>query len=129
MRVLRDRLGVQVGGIGVETGTRFENIGNQQADGQREGGDHFEVQQRLAAHAADLLDVLHARDAGDHGTEDHGGDDHLDQLDEAVAQRFHVDGVRRVEHPQQHAGHDGEQHLHVQDFIEWFFHEWSPLAG
>ncbi len=32
--------------------------------------------------------VRHAGDAGDDGQEDHRGDDHLDQLDEGVAQRL-----------------------------------------
>ena len=47
-----------------------------------------EIGERLAGDAADLVQVAHAGDAGDHGQEDHRRDDHLDQLDEGVAERL-----------------------------------------
>src|SRR5471030_547100 len=72
-----------------------------------------EVEQRLAADAADLLDVLHAGDPGDDGAENHRRDNHLDQLDEAIAQRFHGDRVVGHELAQQHAAGNRKQHLHV----------------
>ena len=51
--------------------------------------DDLEVEQRQAAGLADLLHVLHAGDADHDGAEDDRRDDHLDQLDEAVAERLH----------------------------------------
>ncbi len=63
---------------------------------------------------------LHAGDAGDHGAEDDRADDHLDQLDEAVAERLHVDGERRVVVAEDHADDDGEDHLHIEHFVEGF---------
>src|SRR5450830_537540 len=129
VRVLRNQLDIEVGRVGVEAGAWFQDVSDQQANCQRESGDYFEVEQGLAADAADFLDVLHAGDTGHNSTEDHWGNDHLDQFDEAVTQRFHVDGVGWVKYAQQHADDNGEYHLYVQDFIKWFFHEWSPLAG
>ena len=59
-----------------------------QPDHQREGRDDLEIDQRLDADAADLLGILDMRDAGNHGAEDDRRDHHLDQLDEAVAERL-----------------------------------------
>jgi hypothetical protein len=83
-------LGVERGRVDVEAGARLDQVGHDQADGQREGRDDLEVEQGLAADAADFLHVLHAGDTGDDGTEDHRRDDHLDQFDEAVSQGLHL---------------------------------------
>ena len=74
-------------------------------------GYHFKVEQRLAAHAPDLLHVLHPGDAGDHGAEDHQRDDHGDQANERVAERLHGDRFRRADIAQNDGNRDGEQHL------------------
>ena len=85
---------------------RLDHVADDQPDEEREGRNDFEVQQRLAADAPDLLHVLHAGDAGNHGAEDDQGDDHRDQADEGVAKRLHGDGVLRAEV----AERDSEQH-------------------
>ncbi|MNM98215.1 hypothetical protein D3C81_1107410 [compost metagenome] len=120
--VLRDRLGVQRRRIDIEAHARLEQVRGAQADQQREGRHHFKVEQRLAADAADLLHVAHAGHAGHYGTEDDRADDHLDQLDEAIAQRLHGHAGIGPVMPQQDADQDGEQHLHVQDLVEGFLH-------
>jgi hypothetical protein len=84
-----DRLGVQRGGVDVHARAGLQHVHQHQADHQRNAADHLEVQQRQAAGLADLLHVFHAGDAHHHRAEDDGRDDHLDQLDEAVAQRLH----------------------------------------
>ncbi|MCY1438679.1 hypothetical protein D9M71_548880 [compost metagenome] len=66
--------------------------GEHQADHQRQGGQHFEVDHRLQADAADLFQVTSARDAADHDAEHDQADEHLDQLDEAVAEGFELQG-------------------------------------
>ena len=61
----------------------------------------------------------HAGDTGDDGQEDDGGDDHLHQLDETVADRLHRLAGPRREVTQQHAqharapGHGGRFEQHV----------------
>jgi hypothetical protein len=116
--VAGDALGVQGGRVDVHAGARLQQVHQHQADEQGDGGEDLEVQQGQAAGLADLLHVLHAGDAQHHGAEDDRGDDHLDQLDEAVTQRLHLRGQVRREMPQQHAHRDGEQHLHVQGAVE-----------
>jgi hypothetical protein len=77
------------------------DVDDDQADDQRDGADDLEVQDRQAAGLADLLHVFHAGDADDDGAEDDRRDDHLDQLDEAVAQRLHRRAGFGVEMTQQ----------------------------
>ena len=62
----------------------------------------------------DLLHVAHLADPDDNGREDDGRNHHLDQLDEAVAERLHGGAPRRPEVPDHHPSRDGEQHLHGQ---------------
>ncbi|MNR17829.1 hypothetical protein D3C85_1345160 [compost metagenome] len=121
--VLRDRLGIQRGRIDVEAHARLEHVRGHQADQQREGRDDLEIQQGDAAHPAHLLHVAHAGDAGHHGTEDDRADDHLDQLDEGVAQRLHLHACVGPDMAQQDAHGNREQHLHVQDLVEGFPHD------
>ena len=116
--IARHRLGVQRLGVDVHAGARLHDMADHHADHQGQRREHQEVQHGLACHAADLLQVAHGGDAGGHGQEDDGRDDHLHQLDEAVAQRLHGLSQLRLVVAEQHADHDGEKHLHVQDLIE-----------
>jgi hypothetical protein len=79
---------LRIGHGAAEARARPHQIADEEPDHQREGGDDLEIDQRLDADAADLLGVLDMRDAGDHGAEDDRRDHHLDQLDEAVAERL-----------------------------------------
>ena len=83
-------------------------------DDQRKRGHDLEIDQRLHADAADLLHVLHAGDAVHDGAEDDRRDEHLDQLDEPVAERLHRLAELRVEMTQQDAEHDRGKHLHIE---------------
>ena len=88
-------------------------------DHQREGRNDLEIDQRLDADAADLLGVLDMRDARDHRAEDDRRDHHLDQLDEAVAERLDpVVGREIGPQPADHdTEHDGDQHLNIKDLV------------
>ena len=86
-----------------------------EAQQQRDRGDDLEIAQRIQADAAHMPQVVHARNAQHHRAEDDGRDQHLDQLDEAIAQRLELHGQVRHEVADQHADHDRDQHLHVQD--------------
>jgi hypothetical protein len=96
-------------------------VHHDQADDERHGTDDFEIQQRQAAGLADLLHVFHAGDADDDGTEDHRRDDHLDQLDEAIAQRLHGFTGGRIEVAQRDTDDDGTQDLEIQGFVKGRF--------
>ena len=98
---------------------RLDDIADEEPDHQRKGRDDFEIDQRLDADAADLLGVLDMGDARHHGAEDDRRDHHLDQLDEAVAERLDpvVGRKRRPQPADQRAEHDGDQHLNVENLV------------
>ena len=84
----RHRGGIQRAGIDVHADAGLERIGQDHADQQRESRDDLEVDHRLDADAADLLQVAGLCDPQHDDAEHDGGDDHLDQLDEPVAKRL-----------------------------------------
>ena len=92
--------GLRVRHAAAETRAGPDHIADDKTDHQREGGDDFEIDQRLDADAADLLGILYMRDAGYHGAEDDRRDHHLDQLDEAVAERLDPVVGRKAGHSQ-----------------------------
>ncbi|VVN33848.1 hypothetical protein PS624_04990 [Pseudomonas fluorescens] len=114
-----DFRGVQGGDVDVHAGARLHNVDHDQTDQQGNGGNDFEVQQRVAAGLAHGFHVLHAGDAADNGTEDDRGDDHFDQFDEPVTQRLEGYTGLRVEVTKQDADGDGNDHLEIQGFVQW----------
>src|SRR6185437_11761711 len=85
------------GGVG-ESDAGLADVDGEQADGQRNGGNDFKVNERLDAHAADALDVAVAGDADDEHGEDERGDDALDEPQEDVGEEAHLHGeLWRVE--------------------------------
>jgi hypothetical protein len=115
--VARNELGIERRRIDVEALAGLQDLADDQADSERQGRDRFEIEQRLDADAADLLEVAHRADAMHHGAEDHRRDHHLDQRDEAVAKRLQcLAGVRKVM-TDDDAERDGDQHLDVKDAV------------
>ena len=114
LRVGGDALGVERVGVDVHADAGLPDVDDHEADDQRDRGHDLEVDQRLDPDPADLLHVLHAGDAVHHGAEDDRGDQHLDQLDEGVAERLHAGAELGVEVPEQDAQHDGAQDLDVE---------------
>jgi hypothetical protein len=107
-RILRDSLGIQRGHVHVETAARLYDVAHHHAHQQRQSGNDLKVQERLSANPADFLQILHAGDAGNDGAKDDQRDNHRDQLDERVAQRFHGNGFRRTEIAKANRKHHGE---------------------
>ena len=79
---------IEAGGVDVHALAGREQIGECQADDQRDGGHDLEIQQRLAADAADFLQIAGAGDAVHHDAEHDRRHDHRDQLQEGVAEEF-----------------------------------------
>ncbi|MCY1438770.1 hypothetical protein D9M71_549830 [compost metagenome] len=75
-------------GAHVDADARMEQVGQQQADDDGDGGDDLEIENGLQADAAKLLGVAHAGDADDQRGDHDRYDDHLDQADEDVAGRL-----------------------------------------
>ena len=116
--VLRDRLGIQAGGIDVHSRAGLEQVDDDQADDQGQGAHRLEVEQGVAPGLAHRLHAFHAGDADHHGAEDDRRNDHLDELDEAVAQRFHRLAGFGEKVPEQHADRDGDDHLEVKALVD-----------
>jgi hypothetical protein len=115
-------LGIDRGGIDIETCAWLHQMRGEQADDQRKRRHHLEIDQGLAADATDLAQILHAGDAGDHRTENDRSDQHANQFDEAVAQRLHRHAEFRIEMAEQDADRYGDQDLHIKNAVERFSH-------
>lgn len=79
------RFWIERGGIDVEPRAGVKNHGNDDADDEREGRDHFEIDEGLYADRADFLEVGHRGDALDDHAEDYRRDHHANQRDEGVS--------------------------------------------
>mmetsp|Transcript_29795 Transcript_29795/g.70911 ORF Transcript_29795/g.70911 Transcript_29795/m.70911 type:complete len:488 (+) Transcript_29795:425-1888(+) len=88
----------------------------QQADQQRYGGDHLEVQNGEQSHAPHLGGVRHVGDAADHRAEDDGGNDHLHHLHKELAHGLDpgIAGHLRGQPPKQDPNHNGHQDLGIE---------------
>jgi hypothetical protein len=51
--------------------------------------------------------------------EDDWSDEHLDQLDERVAERLHLRANLRIEVPKDDAYQNGRQHLRIKALVKW----------
>ena len=60
-----------------------------QTDNQCQCTDHFKIEQGFNADAPDFVHVLHTRNARYHRAENDRRDNHFDQLDKTVTERFH----------------------------------------
>ena len=85
-----DRAGALLGDLGgdPQTLTGVDDVADHQTDGQRERRHRQEVDQGEAADLADLRGLADRADAQHDRAEDHRRDHHLDQVDEAGAERL-----------------------------------------
>ena len=116
--VIRHRLSIQRGRIGVESAARVQHVAAHQTYEQRQSRHHLKVDQCFPADAADLLHVFHACDAGHHGAKDDQRNDHRDQPDERIPQRLHRDRRCRSQVAERDRRADGQQHLHRRTWVK-----------
>jgi hypothetical protein len=116
--VLRYGFDVERGRIYVHAAAGLDDVGDDQADTERERGDDFEVEERLDANAAELAEVAYARDANDNGEEDDRGDHHPDEFDEAVAEWLEEVGGVRPHEANDHSGNDSYENAKVESTDE-----------
>ncbi len=95
----RHRFGIQRGRVDIHADARLQHVDHHQANNQGDGTDHFKIEQRDGTGTADRFHAFHTGDAGDHGTENNRCDDHLDQLNESIAERLHLGAQLGVEMP------------------------------
>ena len=106
-----------------EAGAGTHQISDEQSDHKRKCRDDLEIDQRLDADAADLLGILDMRNARDNRAEDDRRDHHLDQLDEAFAERLDpvVRRICRLKPAENRAEQDRDQHLDIENFVPGLF--------
>src|SRR5215475_12905851 len=83
-----DGLWIDRGWIDVEGAPGLQHPADDKADRKGDCRDRLEIDQRLQPYPTDALEVTHRGDAMHHGAKYHWRDHHLDQRDEAVAQRL-----------------------------------------
>jgi len=105
----------------------LQQVDHAQADDQRQGAHHLEIDERDGPRLADCLHALHAGDPRHHGTENNGGNDHLDQFHETIAEGFHIGAQARIEVPQQYSDGDGQYHLKVEAADYFLVHAQRPV--
>ncbi|MGY4357661.1 hypothetical protein ACVW0J_004154 [Bradyrhizobium sp. i1.7.7] len=113
-----ERLGVERRGIDVHAVAGTEEIGEQQTDHEGDRRHHLEIDQRLDADPADLLEVAGTGNAVHDDAEHDRGHDHRDQLQEGVAEDLEPDGEVRNGHPQDDAKHQRGEDLDEQRGVE-----------
>ena len=74
--------------IDIETGSRVEQIYNDQPNQQCQRRNDLEIDQRLDSDTAKFFYVRHRRDAVNDRTEDDRCDYHLHEVDKTVSERF-----------------------------------------
>ncbi|MNN19718.1 hypothetical protein D3C81_1329710 [compost metagenome] len=75
-------------GTHVDTGTRMEQVGQDQTDHDRDGGDHLEVNDGLEADTAEFFRIANPGDTHDQRRNHDRDDDHLDQANEDITSRL-----------------------------------------
>ena len=98
----------------VQALTRVDEVADDQADRQREGRHDHEVQQRQSADLADGRGLRDRADADHDRAEDDRRDHHLDEGDEALADRLERDADLRPDQADRRAEHDRDDHRDVQ---------------
>ncbi len=92
----------------------MDQVAHHEADRQGEGGHDDEVGERKAADLADGGGLGDGADAEHDGAEDYGADHHLDELDEAVAQRLEGFADLGEQQPDEGTCDDGNDDCNVK---------------
>ena len=111
-----ERFRVERRSVDVHAVAGAERESEHDAEHERDGGHHLEINQRLDADAADFLEVAGAGNAVHHDAEHDRRHDHRDELEEGVAEDFQADGEVRRQDPERDAQEQCDQHLDEQRF-------------
>ena len=112
-----DGIGIERRRVDIESPARLQNFPDDEPNGERQRRYGFEIDEGLDADPADLLEVAHRADAVHDRAEDDRPDHHLDEGDEAVAERLERNARVRKVVPDQDADGDGDQNLDVENGV------------
>ena len=113
-RILRHGSRIGRGRGEPDSGARLQQRDDTQPDRQGRGRHDLEIDQRAQTNPADVLHRAHVGNADNDGREHNWRDHHFDELDEAVAQRFHGRCPFGRHESKQHSERDPGQYLEVQ---------------
>ncbi|CNU71987.1 Uncharacterised protein [Salmonella enterica subsp. enterica serovar Bovismorbificans] len=119
------RLRIQRCRIDVHPGARLHNVDDDKTDNQRNRTDNFKVKQRDRAGTAHRFHAFHACDTRHDSTENDRSDDHLNELNERVAKRFHLCAQFRIVMAKENTNGDCCQDLKIKTFEQRGFHRVS----
>ncbi len=109
------------GGIDVQAGTWLNEVTDNQPENEGEESGAGEVQERFDPDPSDRLDVAHCRDARDDHEENQRGDDHLDELNESIAQWPEGGPNSRPKMTDEYTCDDGDQDLKKERLVQPLF--------
>jgi hypothetical protein len=107
--------------INVEPGARLQNVDDDEPDKKRKRGDDFKIEKSLDPDPPKLLQVAHGGDTVHDRAEDYRRNDHLDQIDESIAERFQAFTETRVQVANYDPDKDGDDNLDVENSVPGFF--------
>lgn len=117
VNIALDRMGIERRWVDVESLPGLKDLADQQSDGQRQRRHRLEIEQSLETDPADLLEIAHRTDTAHDCAEDNRGDHHLDQRDEAVAERPECNTDMWKVMTNEGAGGDGKQNLNIENSV------------
>ena len=117
--VVAQRLAVECCRIDVHAVSGPEQISEHQADDERDGRHHLEIDQRLDADPADLFEIAGTCDAMHDDTKYDRRDDHRDQFQKSVAKYLQPDSEVGCGDAEHDAEQQGDQHLYEKGCVKW----------
>ena len=108
-------------GIDVEPGARLQNVDDDEPDKKRERGDDFKIEKSLDPDPPEFFEIAHGGDTVDDRAEDDRRNDHLDQINESITERFQVFTEIRVQVADYDSDKDGHEDLDVENSVPGFF--------
>src|ERR1700722_6951766 len=96
----------------------MNEVANDKADKQSERRDHFEVEERFAADAANFFHVLHAGDAGHYSAENDQRNDNCDHANETITKRLHGDGLGGTQIAERYRENNRDEDLYPKICVE-----------
>ena len=117
-RVDLDRFGIDGLGVDIHADAGLQDVDDHEPNDEGQRRHHLEIDQCLEADASNLLHILHAGNAMHDRAENDWSNQHFDQLNETVTERFHLFSQLRIEVTQQDAENDRGQHLSIKMRIE-----------
>src|SRR5690349_14923519 len=105
-------------GVDIKASTRLNDVSYDESEEKGKKSGAGEVQERFDPDPSDRFDVAHCRDTRDDHEEDQRSDDHLDELNESIAQWPKGGPNVRPKMTDEHTCDDGDQDLKKERLVQ-----------